>query len=40
MTINLPHLAMLDRLAVHWGLTRSDVARRLVDAAAAREWGE
>lgn len=31
--INLPHLAILDQLAGQWGLTRSDVARRLIDGA-------
>lgn len=29
------HLALLDTLAARWGLSRSDVARRLIDAAAA-----
>ena len=28
---SLTHIAILDRLSVKWGLTRSDVARRLID---------
>lgn len=33
--INLPHLVVLDRLAIFWGITRSEVARRLIDSALA-----
>lgn len=32
-----PHLAIIDRLCMRWGMSRSDVARRLIDGALEKE---
>ena len=37
IVITAANLAVLDRLAAGWGLTRSDAARRLIDAARAED---
>lgn len=33
------HVAFIDRLSVKWGIPRSDVARRLIDEALAKDPG-
>lgn len=37
LAITPSHLAVLDKLALDWGLTRTDVARRLIDEACDQE---